>query len=310
MSVGQSPVDVAVVVVSYNSADVLPGLLDSLAPAMEELTWQLVVADNASADDSVAVVSARCPEAAVVQTGRNAGYAAGLNAGVAAAPPHRAVLVLNPDVRLERGCVRTLLASLGPETGIAVPRLVDGDGELHFSLRREPTVLRALGDALLGATRAGRWARLGELVTTPSSYLESHVVDWAEGSTQLVSAECWEACGGWDESYFLYSEETEFGLRAGQLGFSTLYVAQAHAMHLQGDSTTSPALWALLVANKVRLHRRRRGQVAGALFWLVMMLRESSRAALGRRTSRAALDLLTSPTRMRERPGPHTLVPR
>src|SRR5690606_7451399 len=102
-------------------------------------------------------------------------------------------------------------------------------------------------------------------------------------------------------------EETEFGLRVRQHGFATVYVPSARATHLQGDSMTSPALWALLVANKVRLHRRRRGLLAGALFWAVMVLREGSRAALGRRTSQAALALLTSPARLRERPGPHTL---
>lgn len=300
-------VDVVVVVVTYNSAGVLPGLLASLDSGLAGLSWQLVVVDNASADESVALVEKCRPDATVVQTGRNAGYAAGLNAGVEAAPAHRAVLVLNPDVRLEPGCVAGLVEALGREVGITVPRLADARGDLHHSLRREPTVARALGDALLGARRAGRWPMLGELVTSPDAYRVQHAVDWAEGSTQVISAECWEACGGWDESFFLYSEETEFGLRARQLGFSTVYVPSARATHIQGESTTSPALWALLVANKVRLHHRRHGWVSGGTFWAVMVLRECSRALLGRPTSRAALALLTSPGRLRTPPGPHTL---
>ena len=97
--------------------------------------------------------------------GRNAGYAAGINAAVRAAPPHSAILVLNPDVRLMPGCVAELLDALRPGTGLAVPRLVDAKSELIESMRREPTVLRAWGDATLGARRAGRYPAFGEVVT-------------------------------------------------------------------------------------------------------------------------------------------------
>ena len=302
------PVDVAVVIVNYHSSEVLPGLIASLPAGLAGLSWHLVLADNAAGDGSAEVARRLSPGCTVVDLGRNAGYAAGLNAGVAAAPPHRAVLVLNPDVRLAAGSVALLLAALdAPGVGVAVPRLSDAEGRLHFSLRREPSVLRALGDATVGTTRAGRRARWGEIVTDPGAYDAPGTADWAEGSTQLISAACWRATGPWDESFFLYSEETEYGLRARDLGFDTTYVPAARAVHLQGESLTSPSLWALLVANKVRLHRRRHGAAAGAAFWAVALLREGSRAALGRRTSRAAVAALLHPARMRERPGPHTV---
>ena len=299
--------DVVVVVVTFNSREVLPGLVATLPTGLDGLSWQLVVVDNASSDGSAELARELAPDCLVVETGRNAGYAAGLNAGRAAAPPHRAVLLLNPDVRLDPGCVRTLSAALGAGVGIAVPRLRDSAGDLHLSLRREPTALRAWGDALLGARRAGRWAALGELVSDPAAYDAPTTADWAEGSTQLVSTECWDACGGWDESYFLYSEETDFALRARDLGHLTAYVPDAGAVHLQGESTVSPGLWALLVANKVRLHRRRHGRARAAAFWLASLAREASRAALGSATSRAALATLLSPTRMARRPGPETV---
>ena len=302
------PVDVAVVVVSHNSGDVLPGLLASLPAGLEGLTWHLVLADNASTDAGVELTTELCPGSTVVRMGRNAGYAAGLNAGVAAAPPHRAVLLLNPDVRLTPGAVAHLAAAVeAPGVGIAVPRLDDAEGRLHHSLRREPTVLRALGDAVVGARRAGRWPRWGELVTDPRAYDVPGFAEWAEGSTQLVSAACWRATGPWDESFFLYSEETEYALRARDRGFRTAYVPTARATHLQGESQTSPALWSLLVANKVRLHRRRHGAPAAVAFWAVTLLREATRAALGRRRSRAAVATLLSPRRMAGRPGPHLL---
>lgn len=295
---------VAVVVVTYHSEPLLADLIDSFEAGLAGVRWHLTVADNDSADGTVPTLRKLAPEATIVEMGANRGYAAGINAAVAAAAPHTAVLVLNPDVRLRPGCVQTLLASLRtPGTGIAVPRLVDGDGALIESMRREPAIRRTLADALLGATRAGRTA-LGEVVTDERRYAGPAVTDWAEGSTQLISAECWQACGPWDESFFLYSEETEFALRARDAGFATRYTPGAQAVHLEGGSGTSPGLWRLLVLNRVRLYRRRHGRLLAAGFWAAVLLRETTRAVLGRPTNRAAVRALLSPARFRERPGP------
>lgn len=299
---------VAVVVVTYNSERLLPDLIASLAPGLEGVDWHLTVADNDSGDDSVGALGRLAPEATVVEMGRNAGYAAGINAAVAKAGPFTAVLVLNPDVRLTPGCVRTLLGTLRtPGTGIAVPLLADGDGRLIQTMRREPSVLRTLGDAVLGAGRAGRYPALGEVVTDERRYGAAAVTDWAEGSTVLISAECWERCGPWDESFFLYSEETDFALRARDAGFATRFTPAARAVHLEGDSRVSPGLWTLLTLNRVRLYGRRHGRLATAGFWAALLLREASRAALGKAPSRMAARALLSPARMRERPGPHTV---
>lgn len=301
---------VAICVVTYNSASQLPGLIESLPAGAGGVAWQLVVADNASSDDSVATVRRLAPEATLVLVGRNAGYAAGVNAALAAAAPYTAALVLNPDVRLQPGCLATLVRALRtPGVGIAVPRLVDGHGKLILSQRREPTLARAFADALVGAERAGRTVRFGEVVSDPARYEQAADLDWAEGSTQLISAACLRRCGTWDESFFLYSEETEFDLRARDHGFAVRYVPAAQAVHLEGGSGQTPALWSLLVLNRVRLFRQRKGLPRAILFWLAILLREASRAVLGWRTSRAALRRLVDPRsfpRMFARPAVRT----
>ena len=300
---------VAVIVVTYNSAALLPDLVASLGPGLDGVPWHLTFVDNASGDGSVEVARRLAPEARIVETGRNGGYAAGINAGVAAAAAHNHVLVLNPDVRLEPGCARALLTALGtPGTGIAVPHLVGADGHRIDSMRREPTITRTLGDALLGARRAGRVAVLGEIVTGDDRYESPALTDWAEGSALLIADECWRRCAPWDESFFLYSEETDFALRARDAGFATRYTPAARAIHLHGDSTTSPGLWSLLVLNRLRLYRRRHGPVRAACFWLALALREGSRAMTGRRTSRAAVRALLSRRRLRELPGPRSVL--
>ncbi|MFG2456290.1 glycosyltransferase family 2 protein [Streptomyces sp. NPDC048523] len=287
---------VAVIVVTWNSAEVLPGFLAALPDGMAGLDWRLVVADNDSADDTVELLGKLAPDATVVQTGRNAGYAAGVNAALKAVDPGYVALICNPDIRMRQGCAKRLVDSLGDGVGIAVPLLYEeGRDTPHYSLRRESSVLRALGEAVIGNRRAGRFPWLSELVTDPDAYRRPTRADWATGALMAISAECRAACGPWDESFFLYSEETEYCLRARDLGHATQLEPSAEAVHLGGDSQVSPRLWALLTLNRVRLYRRRHGAVPTACFRAAVLLRETSRAVLGRRASRAAVGALLRP---------------
>jgi len=301
---------IAVVVVTYNSARFLPDLFASLPAGLGDLDWHLTIADNASSDDTAAVARELAPKALVVETGRNGGYAAGINAAVRAAPPHDAILVLNPDIRLAPGCVPELVAvQRRHRAGITVPRIVRANGDFSPSLRREPTLLRALGDAVLGANRMGRIGRLGEVITDRTQYASETVADWAEGSILLITRACWNACGEWDESFFLYSEETEYALRARDRGFAMVFAPNAQARHLEGDSAANPPLWALLTLNRLRLYRKRHNAAAAAVYWALLLLREASRAALGSATSRRATRHLLSLSRLRETPGPASIRP-
>ncbi|MEH0421058.1 glycosyltransferase family 2 protein [Streptomyces sp. B21-083] len=296
---------VAVIVVTWNSASVLPGFLAALPDGMAGLDWRLVVADNDSADDTVEVLRTLAPDATVVQTGRNAGYAAGVNAALGAAGEYEAVLICNPDIRMREGCAKRLMDSLGEGVGIAVPLLYEeGRDTPHRSLRRESSVTRALGEALIGNTRAGRFPRLSELVTDPAAYQRSTRADWATGALMAISGDCLAACGRWDESFFLYSEETEYCLRARDLGYATQLEPTAEAVHLGGDSQVSPRLWTILTVNRVRLYRKRHGPLATAAFRTAVLLRETSRAALGRPAARAAAKALATPGTLNKTPAP------
>jgi GT2 family glycosyltransferase len=286
---------IAIVVITWNSARPLPGLLESLPEGMRGTRYQLVIADNASADDTVAVARRMAPDCTVVDTGRNAGYAAGFNAGLSAARSYDAALILNPDIRLSPGSIARLYQALRDDVGIAVPRIRNEDGTVARSLRREPTIARALGEAVLGQ-RAGRFSPLGETVVDNEVYNRPAAPDWATGAIMLMSDRCLAECGQWDESFFLYSEETEFALRARDRGFVTRYVPEAEVTHLGGESGVSPRLWSLLQVNRVRLYRKRHTAGATVVFWSAVMLRESSRAALGRARSRAAAAALLRPS--------------
>jgi GT2 family glycosyltransferase len=282
---------IAVVVVTWNSSGPLPGLLASLDDGLKGVRHQLIVVDNDSADDTVEVARRLARACTVVQTGRNAGYSAGINAGIAAADPYDAVLVLNPDIRMTPGCVARLYPELGTGVGIVAPLIRHEDGTVAHSQRREPTILRALGEATLGQ-RAGRVAALGETVLDGAAYTRPRPTDWATGAALLISKECLAACGPWDESFFLYSEETDYALRARDHGYATRFIPAAEVTHLGGQSRVSPRLWSILTVNRVRLYRKRHSVPATALFWSAVMLRESVRAVMGQERSRRAVGAL------------------
>lgn len=290
---------VVVVVVTYNSAALIPSCLDSLVDAAGEVKIaEIVVVDNASQDDTLALAVDR-PGTPVrgVQLGRNAGYAAGINAGLKslAGRDYDAVLILNPDVRLHARALDTLVRSLGVENrSIIVPRLLAPDGSVQRSLRRRPSIGRALAEAIVGGARAGRF---GERVTEADRYDRAGPVDWATGAALVVSRAAVADLGEWDESFLLYSEETEYELRAADRGRVVWYEPTAVAEHAGGESGTNPMLYALLTVNRTRLFRRRHGRVAAATFYLVLTLGEAVRAAMGRRTSRAAVTALVRPSR-------------
>ncbi|MEU7893444.1 glycosyltransferase [Nonomuraea sp. NPDC049152] len=284
----------AVVIVTYASAKIIEDCLRSLGPGLEGVPdARIIVVDNDSPDDTVDRVRAYGQGVELIETGRNGGFAFGVNAGMAAAEGCD-VLVLNADIRLRPGMVALLLRALErPGVGIAVPRLLDEHGALQLSLRRRPTVLRALGEAALGGFRAGRFAPLGELVADPRDYLRPRTVDWATGAAWLVSRACAEALGPLDDRYFLYSEETEYMLRAGWRGFAVRYEPDAVAVHLGGDQVASDRLWALAAANRVRLHRKLYGRPRGALMRAAVTLNEASRAPARGRHRAALRELLT-----------------
>jgi GT2 family glycosyltransferase/glycosyltransferase involved in cell wall biosynthesis len=273
------PNPLAVVIVTYHSAAIIEGCLRSVHAALDSAgSGRIVVVDNASTDGTLDVVAATAPEAHVVALPSNGGFAAGVNAGFAASPGCD-VLVLNPDVRLEPEALAALRERLAtPDTGIAVPLLLDEAGARQLSLRRRPTTLRAFGETVLGGTRSGRIPALGELITDPTRYMTAGTVDWATGAAWLVSRDCLDAIGPLEERYFLYSEETEYLLRAGDSGFAVRNEPRAVAVHLGGEQSTSAELWALSATNRVRLRRERDGRLAALSMWFAVVANELLRA--------------------------------
>jgi N-acetylglucosaminyl-diphospho-decaprenol L-rhamnosyltransferase len=283
------PPDVAAVIVTHNSRTVVSGLLDSLPAALDGCSADVVVVDNGSTDGTPDYLAAR--RDCRVVTAANDGYAAGINRGVREAAAAAAILVLNPDVRLHPEAVPPLLAALAePGVGIVAPQVRSPHGTLELSLRREPTLARALG-----LTRT-RLPVFSEYVHGTARYARAGTVDWALGAVLLMSRACYDLLGGWDESFFLYSEETDLALRARDLGLLTRYEPGSVAVHIGGGSGRSEATHAMQIVNRVRLYRRRHGPVTSWCYYWLAVASELSRVPRGHRESWFAARALLQPS--------------
>lgn len=272
----------AVVAVSYNSADQLPGMLDSLVQGLEGLDGcEVIIADNASADNSIAVARAHALSPTIVAMGRNAGYSAGINAAADIIAPDTDMLILNPDVRLLPGAARRLQERLQlPEVGAAVPRILHTDGTLALSLRREPSLLTVWSDAIVGSSLAARLG-VGEIVGDTREYETGGAVEWATGAAIAVAARARSRVGRWDETFFLYSEEVDFMRRVRDDGLRVEMVPESQAIHIGGEYHRNRRLSYLMTANRIRYYRRYNGALPATLFRLAVLCGSAARCVLG-----------------------------
>lgn len=259
---------ISVVTVLYNSADVIEGLVASVPPEAE-----LVIVDNASADDGLARARAARPDAVAIVSSVNVGFGGGCNLGWHAAT-RPFVAFVNPDVRLENDTLTVLLARALQEPSTMVgPKVLDGSGAPRPCKRRPSALLDLLG--LLPS--AARWAPAGwdgKLEPGHPVHSSGGAVDAIEGACFLLARADLEAIGGFDEDFFLYYEEDSLALRLRARGGGAIYEPHAVAAHVGAASTSKVAGMATrhLHRSRVIFYRKRDGQIRGTLSALALML--------------------------------------
>lgn len=234
--------ELAAVLVNYNAGAELRTALQSVADEMRGRTWEAVVVDNASTDGSERIVGEFAPQARLIPNSRNVGFGRGINQGVAASRA-AAILVMNPDCRLEAGALAALRSELDthPACAIVGPRILDPDGSLQGSVRGDPDMLTGLfgrASALRRIAPGLRVARRNVLADPDLPHgTRSVTVDWMSGACLLARRDAFEAVGGFDERYFMYWEDADLCRRLRARGYEVRYVPGAVAVHCVGQSS-------------------------------------------------------------------------
>ncbi len=237
-----------VVSLNYRTADMTLRSVRAALRAMDGLDAELVIVDNDSQDGSYEMLRDTVARAdwaqghavRVIASGHNGGFGAGNNVGIRAGMSDGSrpdyVYLLNSDAFPAPDALRRLCRHLDthPEAGFAGSYIHGEDGAPHVTAFRFPTIWSELE----GAARVGPISRLLRHRIVPMGIPEhSQPVDWLAGASIMMRQSVLDEIGLFDETFFLYFEETELCLRAARAGYQTHYVRDSHVAHIGSVST-------------------------------------------------------------------------
>lgn len=244
---GKAELDLTVVVVSWNTRDLLDRSLETLKEDLERtsnssnLVTEVFVVDNDSKDGSAAMVAEKHGWTTLIANDDNLGFAKANNQVLRQAKG-RYILLLNPDTEVEKGALKTLIDFLEahPKAGIVAPQLLNSDGSIQRSCRQFPTFTGMLFE-LIGLSKL--FPKGSKMGTTFRAYKmldwehdDEREVDQPEGACLLLRREVLEEVGLLDEGYFMLFEEVDWCYRIKKAGWQIWFTPKARVMHHYGQS--------------------------------------------------------------------------
>jgi N-acetylglucosaminyl-diphospho-decaprenol L-rhamnosyltransferase len=245
--------DLGIVIVGYNTRDLLRACLRSVYSSEGELTVAVSVVDNASRDGTCTMVAADFPQVHLIANAENAGYARANNQGLrhfgfggqsgggSSAPPPFALL-LNPDTELPPDALAGMLHFMAqyPDAGAAGPKLVLPDGSLDLACRRSLPTPAISASRLTGLSRLfPRSRRFGRYNLTYLDPDEVAQVGSVVGAFMLVRREAISQAGLLDEQFFMYGEDLDWSYRIGEAGWKVYYNPAVTVLHIKRASSRS-----------------------------------------------------------------------
>lgn len=234
-----SAVELSVLIVSYNTADLTSACLRSLAASTHDTAYEVVVVDNASSDGSPDAIRRSCPDVVLLEPGTNLGFAGGMNLAARQARG-RYLLLLNPDTVVLDGAVDRLVAfaRAHPAHGMYGGRTLRPDGSLEPGScwgAFTPWSATCFGLGLSALFRGSAWADPESLGRWRRDSVRD--VGFISGCLLLVGADIFASLGGFDPRYFMYGEDADLGLRARAAGWRPVVTPDASVVHHVGAST-------------------------------------------------------------------------
>jgi GT2 family glycosyltransferase len=237
----------SIIIVNWNTRQLLEACLASIQHNPPDFSFETWVVDNASQDDSVAMVQAQFPEVHLITNAENVGFARANNQALRQAGGEY-LLLLNSDTEVHPGALQTLVDALqaSPQAGAAGPQMLNTDGSLQNSYGSLPGVLdEFLGPYWLDAFTKpwGKFgSKLAERQLAKQTYLTVERVSFAGTLIRRVAL---EQVGLLDEDYLFYSEDYDWFMRLKKVGWQTIFCPQARISHHWGGSSKKNNAWAL-----------------------------------------------------------------
>jgi N-acetylglucosaminyl-diphospho-decaprenol L-rhamnosyltransferase len=241
-----------VIVVAYHSGERLRACVEPLV-GLPGVT--VIVVDNDPELNDIPFVE-DLPVITVAPR-RNGGFAAGCNAGLAvSSAPY--VLLLNPDARLDRQGLEALSTTLDsdPTIGAVGPTILDDEGRLDYSQRRFPRIASTFGQALFLHRVIPSAGWVDEVIRDGRLYVAPRDAEWLSGACLMMRRDLVVECGGLDEGFFMYCEDTDICRQFQDRGYRVRFEPGAVAFHEGGASAPRAALLPILTASRLRYLRK------------------------------------------------------
>lgn len=262
-------VDVSVIIVNWNTCGLLRDCLTSLRAQSGRLTTQVVVVDNASSDDSVAMVRSEFPEVTLIASPVNLGFAAANNVGLRIAEG-RYWLLLNPDTIVLDDCLEKCLEYADRHTDIGVLgcQVLEAHDRLQKTCFRFPTPWYTF----LWCLGIGRLLKRFPVVESEElsgwDRCTERDVDVVSGMFMLVRREAAEQVGPLDEAFFVYGEEVDWCFRFARAGWRCTFAPVGRIVHRDGGGQStklaSVKMFVQQVKSRMIFFSKNRGWVAAA----------------------------------------------
>jgi N-acetylglucosaminyl-diphospho-decaprenol L-rhamnosyltransferase len=247
--------EVSVVIVTYNSREWIERPLESVDGKGAEV----IVVDHGSTDGTLELIRERFPQTRIIEQ-ENRGFGGGNNTGMRAATGEL-ILLLNPDAWFLGDGFEKLVefAKAHPEAGVVGPKLLHPDGSLQRSVRGFPTPWRLATEFFFLRKLAPRSRLLNAFHGGPADHNSVYEAEWLGGACLLVRRAAVDSVGGFDERFFLFSEEVDWCYRFRQGGWKVLFYPGAEVIHVIGISHAS-ARYTELVLSHLRFLVKHRGR--------------------------------------------------
>jgi N-acetylglucosaminyl-diphospho-decaprenol L-rhamnosyltransferase len=242
----------AVVIATYNALPWLERCLESVAGV------ETVVVDNGSTDGTAALLRERFPSVALIEQA-NLGLAAAWNRGLEQTDSDW-IMILNADAWLTEGSLDRLVAFADsrPDAAVVGPRLLNPDGTLQRSVRGFPTPWRLATEYFFLRKLAPRSRALNSFYAAGFDHDEVREADVVMGACMLVRRAAVEEVGQLDESFFLFSEETDWCYRFVRAGWKVLFYPGAECVHV-GAASHGGSLYRENLRGHLRFLAKHRG---------------------------------------------------
>ncbi len=270
----------SVIIVSWNVRELLSACLRSLP--LDDPQAEVIVVDSASSDGTAPMVRDEFPAVALIASETNLGYSRGNNLGLQRARG-RYLLVFNPDTEIVGDALGAMCAFMDehPEVGALGPQMMYADGAPQPTRRRFPTPLTAFFESTWLQSFAPR-SLLSHFYAEDLPANETVEVDWVVGAALLVRREAYAQVGGFDEGFFMYSEELDWCRRMKAAGWKVVHFPAARILHHEARSSAQvPAATHIRFnASKVRYFRKYHGAVFAEALRLFLLANFAVQLAL------------------------------